>query len=311
MDTLHVSLFGQFDVRYGEQVLIDLNVRKVQELLCYLLIFRDHSHHRETLASLLWSENCTSHSKSYLRKTLWQLQSVLEFQCDHLAGNLLLVEPEWITINPEAHLFLDVAEFEGAFTLVQGVPGKELDTRRAQILQNAVNLYRGDLLEGWYHDWCIYERERLQHIYLVILDKLMGHCETQREFEKGLVYGGIILRHDKARERTHRRLMRLHNLAGDRTSALRQYARCVTALEKELGVKPARRTEALYNQIRLDQLRDTTMEQTDSFESPSIATSTLTEVLGRLKHLHVRLVDLQDQVSHDIQIVNSILNNHH
>jgi len=40
-------------------------------------------------------------------------------------------------------------------------------------LQEAVRLSYADLLEGWYQDWCLYERERLQNIYLLILDKLM------------------------------------------------------------------------------------------------------------------------------------------
>jgi two-component SAPR family response regulator len=93
-----------------------------------------------------------------------------------------------------------------------------------------VALYHGDLLEDWFQDWCLYERERLQNIYLAALDKLMDYCEASRDYDAGLAYGTRILRHDLARERTHRRLMRLYYLAGDRTSALRQYDRCVQIL---------------------------------------------------------------------------------
>jgi hypothetical protein len=40
----------------------------------------------------------------------------------------------------------------------------DLNEAQAQLLKDAVNLYCGDLLEGWYQDWCLFERERLQSI---------------------------------------------------------------------------------------------------------------------------------------------------
>ena len=83
----------------------------------------------------------------------------------------MLAGPDWIQFSPEADLWLDVAVFEQAFALVRGVPGRELDTREAQTLQSVVQLYQEDLLESWYQDWCLYERERLQNMYLAMLDK--------------------------------------------------------------------------------------------------------------------------------------------
>ena len=43
---------------------------------------------------------------------------------------------------------------------------------------------------------------------------------------------------DPARERTHRRLMRLKYLAGYRAEALRQYDRCAAILQEEFGCFP-------------------------------------------------------------------------
>jgi two-component SAPR family response regulator len=129
-------------------------------------------------------------------------------------------------------LWLDVEVFERAFMLVQRQRGADSTRAHVESLQEAVQLYRGDLLEGWYQDWCLYERERLQNMYLVMLDKLMCHCEAMREFELGLFYGSQILRYDRAHERTHRQLMSLQYLSGDRTAALRQFERCVAALAK-------------------------------------------------------------------------------
>ncbi|TKJ30799.1 MAG: hypothetical protein CEE40_03825 [Chloroflexi bacterium B3_Chlor] len=254
MSGLEVRLFGRFTVRCGDQVVSGLRPRKVQELFAYLLLHRDRPQHREILADLLWKDSPSARSRKCLRQALWRLQAALRGNRGSDGGCVLLVEPDWVQISPGADLWLDVSEFEEALGLVHGVPGHQLGASQVQTLDDAVHLYQGDLLEGWYQDWCVYERERLQQMYLAMLDKLTEYCEAQQQYETGLVYGTRILRHEPARERTHRRLMRLHCLSGDRTAALRQYERCVVALEEELGVRPAGRTTVLYEQIRSDQL---------------------------------------------------------
>jgi DNA-binding SARP family transcriptional activator len=129
-----------------------------------------------------------------------------------------------------------------------------------------------------------------------MLDKLMGYCESRQRYEDGIAYGDLILRCENARERTHWRLMRLHYLAGDRTAALRQYNRCVRALDGELGVSPARRTVMLYQQIRGDRLSDLA-----SIPPVSDPRSPLFKVLDRLEHLHHFLAEVQHRVYQDIQ----------
>jgi DNA-binding SARP family transcriptional activator len=268
----------------------------VQELLSYLLVRRDRPHSRETLASLLWGDSSTEKSKKYLRQALWHLQAGLE--TNELPGpQVLLVEHDWVQLNLQSELWLDVAVFEQAFAATQGVPGKQLDKPGAAMLKDAAQLYAGDLLDGCYQDWCLFERERLQNMYLSMLDKLMGYCEQHQDFEAGQSYGSTILRYDRASERTYRRLMHLQYLAGDRTGALRQYERCVTALREELGVKPERRTRAVYEYIRADE-----PDRVRPDESIPPAT-TLPEVLGRLKRLHLVLTAVQKRVQRDIKAV--------
>ena len=80
MTPLHFLLFGQFRVRCGDEMLTHLFSPTLQQLLCYLLLFRDRSHPRETLASLLWGNTSTARSKKYLRQALWQLQNAWEAQ---------------------------------------------------------------------------------------------------------------------------------------------------------------------------------------------------------------------------------------
>src|SRR5438876_1861377 len=117
MSTLRICLFGKFCVRRNKQVLDGFDARKVQELFCYLLLHRDHSLPRETLASLLWPDTTTIQSKKNLRQALWQLQTALGSQTEPLNNRVLLVEPDWVQLNSEADFWLDIAVFEQTFNL--------------------------------------------------------------------------------------------------------------------------------------------------------------------------------------------------
>jgi len=170
MNTLRVSLFGRFSLLARDQDLTGLCTRRMQELFCYLLLHLDRPHPRETLAGLLCGDAPTAQSKKSLRQTLWHLQTVLESQGDPSDGRLLQADDEWVQLSSEPWLFWDVAVFEQAFSLAHIVPVHKLEQNTVETLQDVVRLYQGDLLEGWYQDWCLYERERLQQMYLIMLD---------------------------------------------------------------------------------------------------------------------------------------------
>ena len=299
MSTLQIRLFGKFTIEQGTESLKGLDAGKERELLSFLLLNRNQSHPRESLASLLWGETTTEKSKKYLRQALWHLQSALESRAVTDA-QLLKVEHDWVQFNLQSDLWLDVAIFEHAFNATQGVQGNQLTKSSAALLTEAVELYRADLLDGWYQDWCLFERERLQNMYLCMLNKLMSYCEINGNYEAGQSYGAIILRYDRASERTYRRLMLMQHKAGDRTGALRQYERCVTALNEELGVKPERRTRELYEVIRNDEMTPVPQHQGQRNSNQAVG---LTEVLASLKRVQIVLGTLQRRVQRDVKAV--------
>lgn len=304
MKTLCVRLFGKFCAQYDhEPMTVELHAGKAQELFCYLLLFRERAHSREGVAGALWGDNPTAQAKKCLRQGLWQLQASLDASADGQFANLLAVDADYVQLSAQGSLWLDVAEFEAAYRMAQGTRGRELNPAAADALKQAVNLYRGSLLEGWYQDWCLFERERLQNAYLLMLDKLMGYCEAQRAYEQGLVYGDLILRLDRASEKTHQRLMRLYYAAGNRARALRQYAQCVAALDEELGVKPGDTTDELYARMRADRWDPAPAAR----EGPGAGEAGLAFLLEQLRHVSANLAGIQREVQAEIQSVEKAL----
>lgn len=301
MGDMHISLFGKLKIRANDQLPIQLESRRVEELLGYLLLYRDRLHDREKLATLLWPDAAPAQSKRNLRQTLWQLQSGLNHTTCHPTGQpciqLLRVEHAHIGMNSAMDYWLDIAVFEQAFAVVKDKPGRELCEAQAAQVRQAVQLYQGDLLEGWYQDWCIYERERYQNLYLAMLDKLLSYSEAHAQYEAGMAYGEQILRYDQAREQTHRQLMRLHYQAGNRTAAIHQYEICVAALQKELDVGPAKSTVALYQQI-CHEAGNTFPQLSEITSCASVNAATPSgDLLQQLAYIQTTLSQLQTQVS--------------
>ena len=63
MSILTVHLFGEFKAAYDDHVVGGFEVRKVQELFCYMLLHRGRSHPREMLSGMLWSDAAPTQSR--------------------------------------------------------------------------------------------------------------------------------------------------------------------------------------------------------------------------------------------------------
>lgn len=242
-----IQLLGEVSiVAASTEKAIELPGRAV-ELLFFLLLHANKPHHRESLAAQLWPEATAVSAAKYFRHLLWQLQSEMD---DGRDAPLLLNEKRWIRLNPAVAIWSDAEQLAAAFAQVRNRAGADLTREQFLATRQSVAHYQGDLLPGWYQTWCLIERERYRSIFLALIDKLMGYCLANGRFDEGVQYGLTMLHHDVTREKTHRGLMRLYYLSGDRSSALRQYEQCEAVLAQELQVTPTVATRQLYRQIR-------------------------------------------------------------
>jgi DNA-binding SARP family transcriptional activator len=296
----YIYLFGKFNVLNNkDQHIPAFNKSNVQQLLSYLILNRSCQHTREALAASFWPDVTPTQSKAYLRKALWQLQCA--FNNNHLSNQtnpIVVVENEWIYLNPTANIWLDVSTLEHAFKKTEGISGEALSEKDLEIAKGGILAYRGELLAGWAQEWCLQERERLQQFHIILLDKLVNNCLYNQRFELGLNYAIDILKQDPARERTHRALMYLYYMAGDRTAALRQYAICTNILREELDVQPSTRTQSLYEALCADQAEKIWNGKTLS--TPKIDTEPLLDTLLSLKRTQTDLYTVQNRIDREI-----------
>ena len=238
---LRVRLLGECCLTYGQAPVTGINTPRLQSLLAYLLLHRDAPQSRSHVAFQFWPDSTESQAHSNLRTLLYRLRQALPD-----SDRLLSVESQTVQWRPDAPYTLDVAHFEQALTRAEQT-GEGPALRAA--LEQAVELYGGELLPSCYDDWILPQRERLHQGNVRAMEQLIQLLEERREYGQAIRHAQRLLRDDPLHEAGYRRLMRLRALSGDRAGALRVYHTCATTLQRELGVEPSPATQRTYEQV--------------------------------------------------------------
>lgn len=249
MSSLQAMLFGRVRISNdGWRAEIKLT-RGIQPLFAYLLINRDRMHSREVLAGTFWGDFSQAKARLSLNTALWRLRSILEPPGVPPGTYLVGAYSGEVGLNPESPLLLDTAIFEQQVQRVLSFPFQLVESAQVQELEQAMQEYKGELMEGFYDDWILRERERLRSLYLKALRYLLQYDKFHGLYERGIQHSQQILDLDPLQEEIQRDLMRLYIDSGQRAQAVRQYTLCRKALAEELGIPAMPETQALYEQI--------------------------------------------------------------
>ncbi len=302
MANLQISLFGSIRIAHADWATEVKITRAVQALLAYLLLYRQRVHSREVLANLFWGNHCEERARSCLSTALWRLRCALE-PGDTTRGTFLVTTPVGeVGFNRKSDHWLDVAVFEEQVGLIVRKPIQVMGADDVLQLENGIQLYVGELLEGFYDDWALRERERLRSLHLKSLAHLMRYYGYHGAYEHAIACGQQILKHDPLREEIHREVMRFYLQSGQRTQAVRQYNTCYQILEAELGISPMEETQALYHQI----LHGTHDHRTQSTPRQAQGTETSRETAGLeyvFEKLHLAMQHFEQSREHLQQVI--------
>lgn len=249
MPKLSLALLGPFQATLDGEPLSGLTSAKARALLAYLAVESDRAHPREALAELFWPEHIAESALDSLRHALAQLRRVLGDQ--QASTPLLLAARDTLRLNPAGDTWTDAAVFRA---LLQGGEGSQGEIPR---LARAMALYRGDFLAGCptgdspaFDDWVAFNRAEISRLALSALQRLAAAHESDGDLRGAEACFRRQLAIEPWREESHRELIRLLSLSGQRSAALAQYEACRRVLKDELDVEPERETTYLYERIR-------------------------------------------------------------
>lgn len=242
------------ELRLDGRLLPAFPTQRARHLFALLLLHPTRTFAREALMDSFWEGRTADSANRSLRTDLWRIRRIVEPE-GVPRGSFLVSRNRCISLSPDANLWLDVEEFERLCVDAQSLSLPYPTEEAAREFEEAVSLFRGDLLESCDEPWCVERQEQLNAKLVTCLNYLMHFYTRRKGYEKAIVYGLRLLQPDPLREHVHRCVMLCHHLMGNRPAAIRQYETCRDALADELDLAPIPQTRALYNQIKSGTLR--------------------------------------------------------
>lgn len=244
---LRLHLLGPPSVYIGEEPVAGFVSNKAAALL-FFLAATGESYTREMLAGLLWGESTEEKARKNLRDVLFNLRP--------LVGDYLEISRQTIKLNLNTYYEIDVVRFTEILKELGNLKERNLSPASMILLREAVDLYRGDFLDGFhvsqapdFEAWVLDERGQLHQTAVQSLHVLTEYLTHQGNTALGIKYASRLLALEPWREETHRQLMHLLVWSGQRSAALAQYETCRRLLKENLKVEPEPETRQLYESI--------------------------------------------------------------
>jgi DNA-binding SARP family transcriptional activator/Tfp pilus assembly protein PilF len=237
---VRLLVLGPLDVRdpVGREVRSVITQSKRLALLSYLaLAGRDRFRRRDTVVGLFWPEADQRAARASLRQALSWLR--------HELGSAVLTHRGEEEIGVAAdHLWCDAAAFDEAIA--------------SQDPEQALTLYRGDLLEGVFvagaalelERWLDDERVRRRQQATRAASALAERDATDGRLDAAVEWARRAARLSPNDEANHRWLIQLLAAAGDRAGALEAYAAFRERLVEDYGTEPSAETIRLVSEMR-------------------------------------------------------------
>lgn len=227
------------------QPVVAIHSPRLRALLAYLCLHRDEEISRERLAYLFWPESRERQAKTNLRQLLHNLRRVFPSFEKYVEINHRVIK--WKSADSTK---VDVAEFLQGISRAQIAAGTEDWHSEQSALEDAVQMYTGDLLPECYDSWVEDERSRLRQLFMKALQRLTTVFESRGLYPQALGHGERLLAQDEFNEWAYATLMRLHALNNNQAEALRIYQNCLRLFREELEIEPPAEMQEAYQRLK-------------------------------------------------------------
>jgi DNA-binding SARP family transcriptional activator len=189
------------------------------------------SSHRCMVAGSLWPEVPEGQALASLRTTVWRLNRVVPEILQSHGAALCVASDTWV----DSHL---QERFANRVLATQAADGRWFD-------EGLQTLCLRELLPGWYDDWVVFERERLNQLRLHALERTARLLIGRNNLDTALRLALEAVRAEPLRETANAVLMSVYLAEGNPSDAIHQYQTFRERLRTELGLEPSPRLTRL------------------------------------------------------------------
>jgi DNA-binding SARP family transcriptional activator len=239
-----IELFGGVRAIRSGTVVDRFRVQKAGALLGYLAYYR-RPHARDLLIQQFWPDDDLATGRHKLSVALSFLRQALE---PPEIGDGAVIEADRASVGLAAGAaVIDAAEFDAALRRAATTPDS---VERIRHLSQAVALYGGELLSGYYDNWIFSEQQRQALRFLEAVRQLIALQIEAGEPTRALEAALQAVAADPLSEELHLEVMRLQLSLGRPAATLRQYRELERILREELDAAPSADSDAVVRSAR-------------------------------------------------------------
>lgn len=236
MTKYRLQLFGSTELSGSAGADSLLAQPKRLALLTYLIVAKPRGFfRRDSLVARFWPEFDQEHARAALRKSVHAIRKSLD-------DDILISRGDEEVGVDRTRIWCDVVAFDEAVA----------DDRLAQALE----LFQGDLLDGFFADapeferWLDMERMRCREQAVDAAWTLAQRYETGEQLTQAARWAKRVIRLATTDERLLRRVMELLARAGDVAGAAQAYQEFSKRLKVELDIEPSSETKSLMQRLK-------------------------------------------------------------
>jgi len=222
--------------------------KRARDILCFIASRRHRRASKDTIIDTFWGEAEFEAVEKNFHPTVSHIRKALNSN-QPLKQNFLLYRDGDYQLSPNFSYLIDTEEFDRLLSEGETARRARDFDRCISAYERAVNLYRGDFMQGSYDDWVEEQRSYYREQHLRLLEALAAVAQKTEDWSRSLQLAQEILRDDPYREDVHCMIMRAHAGQGNRHAVREQYETLRRLLKKELGVEPAAETQKIYREL--------------------------------------------------------------
>jgi len=248
---LTINMLGPVDIfrDHARPLAADAwTTKRARDILCFIASRRHRRASKDTIIDTFWGEAEFEAVEKNFHPTVSHIRKALNSN-QPLKQNFLLYRDGDYQLSPNFSYLIDTEEFDRLLSEGETARRARDFDRCIMAYERAVNLYRGDFMQGSYDDWVEEQRSYYREQHLRLLESLAAVAQKTEDWSRSLHLAQEILRDDPYREDVHIMMMRAHAGQGNRHAVREQYEQLRRLLKKELGVEPAPETQRIYREL--------------------------------------------------------------
>ena len=238
--TLKIQAFGEAQVYLdGKPITSSEWQTQATRELFFLILSQPQGLVKETPGEILWPGSTHAQLNNRFKNAIYRLRRALR-------QDVIFFDRERYSFNRNLDYTYDVERFEQLLLQVEEEKSPQF---RKEMLEEVVQIYRGDYLSDINGAWVMAEREHLRQVFLDAGIQLAAFYMDDMEPEKVLEICQRLISMDGCFERAYYLAMQALAAKNDIPGVVRLYEKLQTNLEKELGIAPSLQASTLFHSV--------------------------------------------------------------